>query len=106
MQRKNSWSMAVFYSQADKFYPFRRRAIDSNEVFGFIVREHQTNPIHSGKSKTFTALNQQFFGIKHQEVAFLLKHRETCAQTKPQTRTARVPSKPRCIAFLSTFKST
>ena len=79
--------MAVFYSQVDKFYPFRRRTIDSDEVFGFIVQEHQTNSIHSGKNKTFTELNQQFFGIKHQEVAFLLKHCKTYAQTKPQTRT-------------------
>ena len=35
--------MAVPYGLADKFYPFRRRAIDADEVFGFIVQEHQTN---------------------------------------------------------------
>ena len=32
----------ILYRQADKFCPFRRRAI-SAEVFGLIVQEHQTN---------------------------------------------------------------
>ena len=72
--KKSSWSIAVFYSQAGKFYPFRYLAIDADEVFGLIFQEHQTNSNHSGKNKPFTALNEQYFGIKHQEMAFLLKY--------------------------------
>ena len=41
----------ILYCQADKFYPFRRRAINADEVFGLIVQEHQTNSIHFGKTK-------------------------------------------------------
>ena len=82
----------VLYRQPDKFYPTRRRAVYTHEVFDLIVQEHQTNSTHSGKNKTYTALNQQFFGIKRQEVVFLLKHCKTCAQTKPKT--ARVPLHP------------
>ena len=97
----------ILYCQADKFNPFRRRAINADEVFGLIVQEHQTNSMHSGKNKTFSALNPQFYRIRRQEVAFLLKHCKTCAQTKPQTRTARAPlSQSRRIAFLNAFKST
>ena len=59
----------ILYRRVDKFYPFRCRAIDVDEVFCLIV---QTNSIHFGKNKTFTALNQQFFGIKCQEGALLL----------------------------------
>ena len=70
----------ILYLRTGKFYPFRRRAIDAGEVFDLIAQEHQTNSIHSGKNKTFTALNQQFFNIKHQGVAFLLKHCRTGAQ--------------------------
>ena len=84
----------ILYRRADKFYSFRRRAIDAGEVFDLIIQEHQTNSTHSGKNKTFTALNQQFFSIKRQEVTFLLKHCRTCAQTKSQTRTTRAPLKP------------
>ena len=84
------------YHQADKSYPSRCRAINADEVFGLMVQGHQPNSIHSGKNKTFTASNQQLFSIKRQEVTFLLpvKHCKTCAQTKPQTRTAQVPLKP------------
>ena len=53
---KNSQSMAVFYSQAEKLHHLRHRAINADEVFGLIVQEHQTNSIHSG-SKTFKVLN-------------------------------------------------
>ena len=60
----------LFRQQKNSTYPPRRRAIDADEVFGLIVQEHQTNSIHSGNNKTFTVLNQQFFGIKRQEVAF------------------------------------
>ena len=84
----------ILYRRADKLCPFRRRAIDAGKVFDLIVQEHQTNSIHSGKNKTFAALNQQFFSIKRQEVEFVLKHCRTCAQTKPQTRTTRAPLKP------------
>ena len=31
----------TLYSQADKFYPFRRHAVEADEVFGLIVQEHQ-----------------------------------------------------------------
>ena len=85
---------SILYHRADKLYPFRRRAIDAGEVFDLIVQEHQTNSIHAGKNKNFAALNQRFFGIKRQEVEFVLKHCRTCAQTKPQTRTTRAPLKP------------
>ena len=84
----------ILYYQANKFCSFRRRAIDASEVFDLIVQEHQTNSTHSGKNKTFAALNQRFFGIKRQEVEFLLKHCRTCTQTKSQPRTARAPLKP------------
>ena len=60
----------ILYRQADKFNPFRRRAINADEVFCLIVQEHPTNSMHSGKNKTFSALNQQFYSIKRQEVAF------------------------------------
>ena len=63
-------------------------------VFDLIVQEHQTNSIHSGINKTFAALNLQFFAIKRQEVAFLLKHCKTCVQKKSQARTARAPLQP------------
>ena len=46
---------------ANEFHPDRRHDIDADEVFGLIAPEHQINSIHSGKYKTFTALNQQFF---------------------------------------------
>ena len=85
----------ILYRRADKLYLFRRRAIDTGEVFDLIVQEHQTNSIHAGKNKTFAALNQCFFGIRRQEVTFVLKHCRTCAQTKSQTsRIARAPLKP------------
>ena len=84
----------ILYHRADKLNPFRRRAINEGEVFDLIVQEHQTNSIHADKNKTFAALNQRFFGIKRQEVEFVLKHCRTCAQTKPQTRTTRAPLKP------------
>ena len=84
----------ILYRLADKSHPLRRRAIDSDMVFDLIVQEHQTNSIHSGINKTFAALNQQFFAIKRQEIAFLLKHCKTCAQTKSQARTARAPLRP------------
>ena len=83
----------ILYRRAGKFYTFRRRAVDAGEVFD-PIQEHQTNSTHSGKIKIFTALNLQFFSIKRQEVAFLLKHCRTCAQKKPQTRTTRAPLKP------------
>ena len=51
----------VLYRLANKFHSDRRRDIDADEVFDLIVPEHQINSIHSGKNKTFTALNQQFF---------------------------------------------
>ena len=85
--------MAVFllysYHQADKFYPFRRRATDADEVFGLIV---QTNAIHSG-NKSFTALNQQFFCIKRQEVALLLKHYKVVNKPTNSDRTSAFKTK-------------
>ena len=97
----------ILYRRADKLFPFRRRAIDAGEVFDLIVQEHQTNSIHSGKNKTFAALNQQFFSIKRQEVEFVLKHCRTCAQTKPQTRTTRALLKPiKVHSVLSAYKLT
>ena len=63
-------------------YDRGRRAIDAGEVFDLIVQEHQTNSIHSGKNKTFAALNQQIFSIKRQEVEFILKRCRSCAQQK------------------------
>ena len=84
----------ILYYRANKFYSFRRRAIDASEALDLIVQEHQTKSTHSSKNKTFAALNQRFFGIKRQEVEFLLKHCRTCTQTKSQPRTARAPLKP------------
>ena len=84
----------ILYHRADKLYPFRRRAIDAGEVFDPVVQEYQTNSIYAGKNKTFAALNQRLFGIKRQEVEFVLEHCRTCVQTKPQTRTTRAPLKP------------
>ena len=74
----------IVYHQAEQSYPLRCHAVYVHEIFNLIVQE-QTNSTHSGKNKTYTALSQQFFSIKHQEVAFLLKHCKTCAQTKPKT---------------------
>ena len=92
----------ILYYRANKFYSFQRRATDEGEGFDLVVQEHQTNSTHSSKNKTFTAPNQQFLSIKRQEVAFLLEHCRTCAQTKPQTRTTRAPLKP--IKAHSVFK--
>ena len=74
----------IVYHQAEQSYFLRCHAVYVHEIFNLIVQE-QTNSTHSGKNKTYTALSQQFFSIKHQEVAFLLKHCKTCAQTKPKT---------------------
>ena len=83
----------ILYHRADKL--ILSDAELSMQVRSLISLFRSTRQTQSMSAKTtFAALNQRFFGIKHQEVEFVLKHCRTRAQTKPQTRTIRAPLKP------------
>ena len=98
--------MAAFYTSEQTNFILSDAEL-SMQVRSLISLFRSTRQIQSMPAKTkLAALDQRFFGIKRQEVEFLLKHCRTCAQTKPQTRTTSVRFSQSFIELYGQYKST
>lgn len=58
-----------------------RRVVSEDEAFNVIVEAH-TSLLHAGKNKTFSEVNDRYYGITREEVAFLLRMCRTCVSNK------------------------
>lgn len=52
-----------------------------NEAYDIIVNTHITL-LHPGKNKTYSDINDSFYGITREEVAYLVRMCKTCLSDK------------------------
>jgi len=63
-----------------------------HEVCDLIVKEHAHELMHAGHDKTWAEIDCKYYGITKTEVAFLLEHCATCAETRSKKTVAPLES--------------
>jgi hypothetical protein len=67
----------VLYRNPEKGYNDYRRVLWPTEVFDTIARAH-LRALHIGRDKTWIEIDQQFYGIKKEEVMWVIDHCAFC----------------------------
>ena len=70
------------YRKADSKFPNPRYVVPESETFDIIANEH-LKLLHTGQTKTWAAVQQKYYGIKRQEIEFILKRCKNCALNRP-----------------------
>jgi hypothetical protein len=75
------------YRQSDKKHPNPRYVVPKAEVFDVIAQEH-LKLLHAGRNKVWPTIEQQYYGIKREDVEFILKQCKNCTLNRPNTTKA------------------
>ena len=75
------------YRSPDKRHLDRRYFIPQSEAFDVIAQEH-LKLLHAGCHKVWHIVEQQYYGIKREDVEFILKHCKNCALNRPSATKA------------------
>ncbi|CEJ93248.1 hypothetical protein VHEMI08853 [[Torrubiella] hemipterigena] len=70
------------YRQPDQRFPNPRYVVPESEVFDIIVKEH-LRLLHTGQDKTWDAIKLRYYGIKREDVIFVVKRCKNCALNRP-----------------------
>jgi Integrase zinc binding domain len=70
------------YRKADAKFPNPRYVVPESETFDIIANEH-LQLLHAGQTKTWAAVQQKYYGIKRQDIEFILKRCKNCALNRP-----------------------
>ena len=70
------------YRRPDSKFPNPRYVVPESEAFDTIINEH-LQLLHAGRTKTWSSLQQKYYGLKREEVEFILKRCKNCALNKP-----------------------
>jgi hypothetical protein len=75
------------HRQSDKKHPNPRYVVPKAEVFDVIAQEH-LKLLHAGRNKVWPTIKQQYYGIKREDVEFILKQCKNCTLNRPNTTKA------------------
>ena len=75
------------YRKPDARFQSPRSVVLENEAFDTIVNEH-LQLLHAGRTKTWTILQQKYYGLKREEAEFILKRCKNCTLNRPATTKA------------------
>jgi hypothetical protein len=75
------------YRQKDKRHLNPRYVVPKSEVFDVITQEH-LKLLHAGRNKVWPAIEQQYYGIKREDVEFILKRCKNCTLNLPSATKA------------------
>jgi hypothetical protein len=70
------------YRRPDKRHLDSRYVVPRSEVFDIIAQEH-LKLLHAGRNKVWLAVEQRYYGIKREDVEFILKRCKNCALNRP-----------------------
>jgi hypothetical protein len=70
------------YKKPDKRHSKSRYFVPGSEAFDTIAQEH-LKLLHAGRHKVWAVIEQQFYGIKREDVEFILKRCKNCALNRP-----------------------
>ncbi len=70
------------YRKADSKFTNPRYVVPESETFDIIANEH-LQLLHTGQTKTWAAVQQKYYGIKRQDIEFILKRCKNCALNRP-----------------------
>jgi hypothetical protein len=70
------------YRLSDSRFPELRYVVPESEVFDIIAGIHQ-QLLHTGKNKIWEAIQRRFYGIKRQDVDFVVKRCKNCTFNRP-----------------------
>lgn len=79
------------YRRADSKFLNLRYVVPESEAFDVIANEH-LQLLHAGQTKTWAAVQEKYYGIKRDEIEFILKRCKNCALNRPAATKA--PSVP------------
>ena len=75
------------YKQSDIRHLNPRYVVRKAEVFDIIAQEH-LKLLHAGRNKVWPTIEQQYYGIKREDVEFILKRCKNCMLNRPNTTKA------------------
>ena len=75
------------YRQKDSKHQIPRYVVPQLEVFDIIIQEH-LQLLHAGRNKVWPAIEQQYYGIKREDVEFILKRCKNCTLNRLNTTKA------------------
>ncbi|KFY03974.1 hypothetical protein V490_00036 [Pseudogymnoascus sp. VKM F-3557] len=75
------------YRQSDVRHLQPRYVVPKAEVFDIIAQEH-LKLLHAGRNKVWPTIEQQYYGIKREDVEFILKRCKNCTLNRPNTTKA------------------
>jgi hypothetical protein len=75
------------YRRPDSKFPNLRYTVPESEAFDIIANEH-LQLLHAGYMKTWATIQQKYYGIKREEIEFILKRCKNCALNRPATTKA------------------
>jgi transposase InsO family protein len=75
------------FRRPDSKFPNLRYTVPESEAFDTIANEH-LQLLHTGYMKTWATIQQKYYGITRQEVAFVIKLCKNCALNRPATTKA------------------
>jgi hypothetical protein len=70
------------YRRADTRFPDPRYVVPESEAFDLIANEH-LQLLHAGQTKTWAAVQQKYYGVKREDIGFILKRCKNCALNRP-----------------------
>lgn len=70
------------FRRADSRFRNPRYVVPESEVFDIIANEH-LQLLHAGQTKTWAAVQQKYYGIKREDIDFVLKRCKNCALNRP-----------------------
>ena len=75
------------YRQSNARYSTPRYVVLKAEVFDIIAEEH-LKLLHAGRNKVWPTIEQQYYGIKREDIEFILKRCKNCTLNRPNTTKA------------------
>ena len=75
------------YKNPDSRFPEPRLVVPESEAFDTIINEH-LQLLHAGRTKTWSIIQQKYYGLKREEIEFILKRCKNCALNRPATTRA------------------
>jgi hypothetical protein len=76
----------LYYKPTTRFQNPRCVILES-DAFDTIINEH-LQLLHAGRTKTWNIIQQKFYGLKREEVEFIIKRCKNCTLNRPSTTKA------------------
>jgi hypothetical protein len=75
------------YRKSNVRYSNARYVVQKAEVFDIIAEEH-LKLLYAGRNKVWPIIEQQYYGIKREDIEFILKRCKNCTLNRPNTTKA------------------